>query len=56
MEVPMCGRSIVHSVRFGNSLSSALDGNGDGLVDGCETYSSSISGDCALNQILQWMA
>ena len=39
---------------LGFSLSPALDANGDGMVDGCESYSSSISGECALNQILQW--
>ena len=38
-------------VALGLPLSIALDGNQDGQVDGCETYSSNISGDLSLIHI-----
>ena len=41
-------------VALGMPLSTALDSDGDGVVDGCTEWVSGISGDCAEGQILQW--
>ena len=41
-------------VALGMPLSTALDSDGDGVVDGCTEWVSGLSGDCAEGQILQW--
>lgn len=39
---------------LGLPMNPLLDQNNDGTVDGCEEYASSVSGDCAVGQVIKW--
>ena len=39
---------------LGQTISDTLDGDGDGELDDCEAYASTISGDCQTGEIIKW--
>ena len=39
---------------LGIPLNTSLDADQDGIIDGCETYASAVSGNCEVGQVIQW--